>query len=171
MEPLNLLNHNVKVGGLRGGGGGEGAGRGGTLAPPTHTRRRRTRASAQAALAWSLFENVSASLRSGDVMSAYLYLLTGSNSVVGLVQGLSGVLQLVVALPAGWAADRYRRDAMLRVGSCVGACAGVLLGGALATTPRVWALAAAMGVLGCYRGVYSAALEALWADSIAPGRR
>lgn len=37
-------------------------------------------------LVWSLLENVSASMRSGDVMSAYLYLLTKSNAAVGVVQ-------------------------------------------------------------------------------------
>lgn len=36
---------------------------------------------------------------------------------------------------------------------------------------QVWMLAAASALLGCYRGIYSAALEAIWADSIATGRR
>lgn len=40
----------------------------------------------QLALWWSLLENCSASVRSGDVLSALLFLLTGSNTTVGLVQ-------------------------------------------------------------------------------------
>ena len=40
---------------------------------------------AQFALWWALFENASASVRSGDIFSAYVYLLTGSNSWVGPV--------------------------------------------------------------------------------------
>lgn len=47
----------------------------------------------QLALHWSLWENFSASIRSGDVLSAYLYLLTGDNAVVGYVQGANGILQ------------------------------------------------------------------------------
>ncbi len=34
-------------------------------------------------LVFSLFENFSSSVRSGDIMSAYLYLITKDNSVVG----------------------------------------------------------------------------------------
>ena len=40
----------------------------------------------QLALWWALWENCSASVRSGDVLSALLFLLTGSNTTVGLVQ-------------------------------------------------------------------------------------
>ena len=40
----------------------------------------------QLALWWSLWENVSASVRSGDVLSALLYLLTQSNTTVGVIQ-------------------------------------------------------------------------------------
>ncbi|KAL4431233.1 hypothetical protein ABPG75_006489 [Micractinium tetrahymenae] len=122
------------------------------------------------ALWWSLLENCSASVRSGDVMSALLFLLTRSNTTVGLVQGANGVLQMLAALPAGWAADRHRRDTMLRCGAAVGAAAGILLGYALALRPTVWMLGATSALLGCYRGIYSAALEAIWADSIATGR-
>lgn len=49
--------------------------------------------------------------------------------------------------------------------------AGVVLAYALLVQPSVAWLAAAMALLGCYRGVYSSALEALWADSIPPGKR
>lgn len=129
---------------------------------------------------------------------------------------------MVTALPAGWQADRHRRDTMLRAGAAVGAVAGAVLCWALvrasmrlllamplapccmdplrlcssktrflsaptcpalplplphpslrrqAARPSVWALAAAMTLLGCYRGVYSAALEAIFADSVAAGKR
>lgn len=78
---------------------------------------------------------------------------------------------MVTALPAGWLADRHRRDTLLRCGAGVGAAAGALLAWALARAPTVWALAASMALLGCYRGVYSAALEAIFADSVTPGRR
>jgi MFS family permease len=111
-------------------------------------------------------------VRSGDVLSALLYLLTKSNTAVGIIQGINGVLQLVAALPAGYLADRHRRDTILRGGAAVGALAGALLAYALAVQPtQVWLLAAAMAGLGCYRGVYNSALEAIFADSIETGRR
>lgn len=40
----------------------------------------------QLALWWSLLENCSSSVRSGDVLSALLFLLTASNTTVGIVQ-------------------------------------------------------------------------------------
>jgi MFS family permease len=161
-----------------------------------------------------LFENMSSSVRSGDILSALLYLLTKSNTTVGIIQvrccpacllssnfcscvasvflgpgilgrssrhatvllwpgmqGVNGVLQMLAALPAGWAADRHRRDSMLRAGAAVGLVAGGTLALALAVRPTVWALGAAMALLGCYRGIYSAAMEAIFADSIQQGRR
>jgi hypothetical protein len=45
-------------------------------------------------LVWTALENVSGSLRSGDILSIYLYLLSGSNLVVGVVQGINGIMQV-----------------------------------------------------------------------------
>ncbi|EFN59526.1 hypothetical protein CHLNCDRAFT_138179 [Chlorella variabilis] len=86
------------------------------------------------------------------------------------MQGVNGVLQMLVALPAGYLADRHRRDTMLRAGAAVCAVAGAVLACALMLRPTVWMLGAAMALLGCYRGIYSAALEAIFADSIMQGR-
>ncbi len=44
----------------------------------------------QLVLMWTLFETGSASVRSGAILSAYIYLCTGSNSTVGYVQGVKG---------------------------------------------------------------------------------
>ena len=51
----------------------------------------------QVALVWSLFETGSASVRSGAVLSAYIYLCTNSNGTVGYVQGVTGIAQVEVA--------------------------------------------------------------------------
>ena len=48
----------------------------------------------QIALVWTLFETGSASVRSGAILSAYIYLCTGSNSTVGYVQGITGIAQV-----------------------------------------------------------------------------
>ena len=47
----------------------------------------------QLALWWSLFENASASVRSGDIFSGFIYLISGSNSTVGYIQGINGCMQ------------------------------------------------------------------------------
>ncbi|KAI3433329.1 hypothetical protein D9Q98_003147 [Chlorella vulgaris] len=122
---------------------------------------------------WSLFENISASVRSGDTLSALIYLTSskrGGNITVGIIQGANGIAMMVAALPAGWLADRYRRDVILRAGAGWGAAAGLVLALALAVRPTVWMLGASMALLGVYRGTTSAALEALFADSVPPGQ-
>ncbi len=48
----------------------------------------------QLVLMWTLFETGSASVRSGAILSAYIYLCTGSNSTVGYVQGVTGIAQV-----------------------------------------------------------------------------
>ena len=48
----------------------------------------------QLILLWSFAETASASLRAGDVMSAFIYLSTGSNSSVGFIQGINGIMQV-----------------------------------------------------------------------------
>lgn len=50
--------------------------------------------SAQIALLWTLFETGSSSVRSGAILSQYIYLCTHSNSTVGFVQGITGIAQV-----------------------------------------------------------------------------
>ncbi|GAB4822716.1 hypothetical protein N2152v2_009762 [Parachlorella kessleri] len=121
-------------------------------------------------LVFSLFENFSSSVRSGDIMSAYLYLITKDNSVVGYTQGLNGIAQLVAALPAGVLTDRHRRDTMLRVSALVGLLAGCLMAYTLLLNPGLRHLCVAMAALGVYRGVYNPPLESIFADSVRAGR-
>ena len=44
-------------------------------------------------LLYTVFEFASQSVRSGDVLSGYLFLVTDKNSTVGFIQGVNGVLQ------------------------------------------------------------------------------
>ncbi|GAB4814040.1 hypothetical protein N2152v2_001086 [Parachlorella kessleri] len=122
-------------------------------------------------LLFSLFEEFSGSVRSGDVMSAYLYLITKDNSIVGYTQGLSGIAQLMAALPAGVLTDRHRRDTMLRFSALVGLLAGCLMAYTLLLSPPgLWHLCVAMAALGVYPGVYDPPLESIFADSVRAGR-
>lgn len=53
----------------------------------------------QLGLAWSALEIASASVRSGDCLSAFVYLVKGSNSWVGYVQGINGIMQACTVVP------------------------------------------------------------------------
>ena len=48
----------------------------------------------QLALWWAALENASASVRSGDIFSAFVFLVTSSNSWVGYIQGINGCCQV-----------------------------------------------------------------------------
>lgn len=51
----------------------------------------------------------------GPLFDAYLLVLKGHNTFVGLVESANGVSQFTVALPAGWLADRMRKTRLLRM--------------------------------------------------------
>lgn len=122
-------------------------------------------------LAWTVAETASASIRSGDVLSAYLFLLSGNNRDVGFVQGVNGSMQLLVAFPAGWLADHMRRDRVLRIAAVLGAIAGCALLTALVLQLDVTYLFLAAALLGVYRGFNNPALESIYADSVPTGQR
>ena len=120
-----------------------------------------------------MVENISASIRAGDALSAFVFLQTESNKAVGIIQGINGVVQLVVSLPAGWLADRRRRDLVLRIGAMMGLCGGLSLLAAMISTwmtNSILRVGVAMSLLGSYRGIYTPALEAIFADSVEVGR-
>ena len=48
----------------------------------------------QLTLWWSFFENLSASVRSGDALSACIFLVSGRIQDVGFIQGLNGISQV-----------------------------------------------------------------------------
>lgn len=49
----------------------------------------------QLVLIWTWVETASSSIRSGDVLSAYIYLRSGSNAQVGYIQGVNGAMQVL----------------------------------------------------------------------------
>ena len=61
------------------------------------------------------FDSLAQGVWSESVLSAYVYVLTGSsNTAVGLVDAAYGITQLIAALPTGYLADRYRKDAVVK---------------------------------------------------------
>lgn len=78
---------------------------------------------------------------------------------------------MLAALPAGWLADKYRRDYILKGAAALGTVAAATLAAALLYDLPVQALFAACALLGVYTGFNNAPLEALFADCISRGKR
>ena len=54
------------------------------------------------------------------VLSPLLYAITKSNTLVGAAEAAQGFAQLVSAIPAGWVADRYGRETVIRAAAIAG---------------------------------------------------
>lgn len=79
--------------------------------------------------------------------------------------------QLLTAPFAGYLADRFRRDAVLRVAAAIGLVAGLTLAAGLYFEGPIWHFVLAMGLMGSYRGFNNPAVESIFADSIQTGKR
>ncbi|KAK9790334.1 hypothetical protein WJX73_002596 [Symbiochloris irregularis] len=120
-------------------------------------------------LIWTTLETASMSCRSGDVLSGFLFLKTKENSIVGFIQGVNGLMQLVCAFPGGWLADSTRRDRLLKLAAVLGLAAGCCLFTAVLLQLNMAFIFLAMLLMGAYRGFYNPALESLYADSVPTG--
>ncbi|GAB9476173.1 hypothetical protein Gpo141_00013243 [Globisporangium polare] len=124
----------------------------------------------QTAYIFTLFYWAGRSILFQQVLSGYVFVLTNSTKPVGVVKGIQGISQLVFSFPAGYCADRIRRDTILKVSGVIGLVSSVLTFWAvegssmnlLYTTFALWGLFAAL---------QSPAMEALFADSIPHGQR
>ncbi|CAI5739687.1 unnamed protein product [Hyaloperonospora brassicae] len=105
-----------------------------------------------------------------QVLAGYVFVLTRSTKAVGLVKGLQGISQLVFSFPGGYCADHSRRDAVLKLSGALGLVAAATTFVAVNRT-SLDGLYVAFGLWGLFAALQSPALEALFADSIAPGRR
>lgn len=121
------------------------------------------------------------------MLSGYLKVLSGSNTKVGIAEGIQGACQVTAAFPAGWLADRYRRDRVLKYSAVLGQVAVVLILLALfsgdllglfsrdetektqtrfdSTLVEYVLLCIGLGIWGTFCGASNAPLEALFADS------
>jgi len=135
-----------------------------------------------------------------SVMAAYIFLLTdNSNSLLGYSEGAQGLAQLVPGLLAGYLADKFRRDRVIRVagfisGISIFATLFVVLAdgrsGDVLPIPglapwmsnnvrgfgehcpwRFILLTVALSLWSAAMGVSNAPMQAIFADSLPTGRR
>jgi MFS family permease len=86
-----------------------------------------------------------------SVLSTFVYLLQDNDpKAVGFVSAAMGFTQLFVSFPAGYLSDRYRRDYLLKLASCVGLVAiGLTYVAILAEHSFIW-LTVALSVWGLF---------------------
>ncbi|CAK4085048.1 unnamed protein product [Aphanomyces euteiches] len=105
-----------------------------------------------------------------QVLSGYVFVLTQSNEPVGIVNGVLGLVQMIAAIPGGWAVDHSRRDTILKISSFLGVLSAILSIAAF-SMGNMMAVYVAFGFWGLFSALQSPALESLFADSIPNGER
>ena len=122
-------------------------------------------------IAYTYFLQTSRSLWSNNILSSYVYLLkNNSPEAVGLITAIMGMSQVLVAFPAGHAADTYGRDRVLKLGAFVGFISLSTL--CFAVYRQDYStLALALAASGVFMGITSPSTMALLADSIREGQR
>ena len=129
-------------------------------------------------LCFTMLLSVSSSLLFDNPFAQLTYLLRNDNTSVGLASGVKGLVQLLMALPAGALADRFGRQRLLRAAAIVMAiCSSYTAFVLIHLRPRVsdssffYFLTSAACVWGVFMGIHSAPLAALFGDSVASGNR
>lgn len=120
--------------------------------------------------AFTFFYWAARSILFQQIISGYIFVLTGSNQPVGMVKGIQGISQLVFAFPAGYLADHTRRDTVLEISGIIGIFSALLTLIAVEAS-SLTLVYVAFGLWGLFSAFQSPAMEALFADSIPHGRR
>ena len=117
---------------------------------------------------FSIFQNFGRGIWSGNILSAYIFFFADeSNTVLGWTAGVMGITMTLVVLPAGYFADKFRRDIMLKIASIIGFISLFVL--------MFWnsltAIFISLGLWGLFQGLNRPALESILADSTVSGNR
>ena len=113
----------------------------------------------------------------GNVLSTYIYLFAenagdilfglSSNEILGLTSAASGITMTLFVFPAGFMADRFRRDVILKSATVIGiASMGFLIFG----NSIIYILVSLL-LWGLFNALVRPSLEALFADSVESGYR
>jgi MFS family permease len=122
-------------------------------------------------LLYTFFSFAGRSIWNQNVLATFCFLLRdGDPKSVGYMTAAMGLAQLLVSFPAGFLADKYRRDAMLKGASLIGVAAVATTIVALHYSSYPF-LVGALCVWGFFYGVANPSITALFADSIPDGQR
>lgn len=139
-------------------------------------------------LAFTTVTGLASGVYGFSTMSGYLYTLTDSTTLVGLAEGVQGVVQCCVSVPAGLFVDRTKsvgRASVLRIAGYIGLFSAVFISVALMCPPnsvedevdsfgkykRFTFVTVGLGFLGAYQGAWSTSLYTIYADSVPSGKR
>jgi MFS family permease len=109
-----------------------------------------------------------------DLLSVLVRRISGSNQAVGLISGVQGIAQVLLAFPVGYFGDRFLRQTLLRWGIFVGLCATAVTSYIFVTLePGASLLLFYIGffIWGGYIVLTNPAVESLFADSVPTGER
>lgn len=141
------------------------------------------------ALAFTFMGSASRGIWSFATLSNYLQGMTGDVLSVGVAEGVQGICQALVALLAGWYADKFSRDLVLKFAGVLGLITVGFMSMAILIPgwdfhnqgDVVWTwmnksvrypmLVIALGCWGAYQGVWNTSLETIYADSVPTGQR
>ncbi len=117
---------------------------------------------------FTFFQSFGRGIWLGNVLSAYIYFLAGeSNVILGYTSAAIGVAMTLTVIPAGYFADKFRRDRVLRLAGLIGALG--LVSTFLAT--NIFMIFVALVLWGIFQGLVRPSLEAIFADSVTSGNR
>ena len=122
-------------------------------------------------LVYTWFVFAGRSIWNQNVLANFAFLLRGGDpKAVGFLTAAMGISQLIVSFPAGYLANRYRRDTLLKVSSGIRVAAVATSLVALHYASYAL-LVVSLCVWGLYWGCAQTSITALFADSIPDGQR
>lgn len=112
----------------------------------------------------------------GNILSLYIVLFSEnangffgltSNELLGVTAGISGISMTLFVFPAGYLADKFPRDRMLKAAAYVGIVAMLSLG----VANNIILIMIALFLWGLFQGISRPAFESILADSLETGNR
>ena len=124
----------------------------------------------------AFLESLSNSIWAGTFLSAYLLEKTGgSNLGVGAIEAVSGVTELIAALPIGWLADKLGKARIGKIGMTLGVSKLAVLATAIvlqvSASRALMLFTIGMVIDGFVEGFIDGPFDALLADSVRSGQR
>ena len=120
------------------------------------------------AFTFSFLTSLGRGIWMGNVLSAYIYYFSNkSNITLGQTSLAMGLTMTVFVFPAGYFADKFRRDIILKIASVFG-CVSLVV---IIFGNNMLSIFVSLALWGLYQALTRPALESILADSLESGRR